>query len=351
MTDPAADLQLEAWWRECVARSGRLPAAATPVQGRLVREVGRAELAGVGAVYLKVMGFPRAKDRLRYLLRARPARREADLLAAARAAGIPCPDVLAARTCRRLGLPRVSLLVTRALATAAGAPAAAQIAQLSAALAAAGIFHPDLHPGNFVLLADGGCAVLDLQSARQQRGPLGRGARIAMGAKLLAGAAAGAGLGEELLAAGLLPDPAALGVARQQAARLQVREQQRRIERCWQVSTEFVRERRFGAICHRRRPVDLSGEGTWVCGGRELRRYWVGDRVREVLGHEPPLLGALIRNSWWFPRAHSVYIPRPCGHELLQELAPDLEKGYASYRALVRALRAGMAAGAPRSST
>jgi hypothetical protein len=108
------------------------------------------------------------------------------MLAATAAAGIPCPEVLAVRTLRRAGLPFRSLLVLRALPvrpeTAGDGERLVEEAVLATRLLAAGIVHPDLHGGNFVRLADGRLAVLDLQSARLRRAAAAAGsprARIA----------------------------------------------------------------------------------------------------------------------------------------------------------------------------
>ena len=58
MTLRAEDAAVVAdWWREVVA-TGTLPAGVEPVVGRLVRQVGRAQLPS-GPVFVKVMAFPR----------------------------------------------------------------------------------------------------------------------------------------------------------------------------------------------------------------------------------------------------------------------------------------------------
>ena len=76
-TDQPADRrQIEAWWEEIVADPSVLPDGVALVQSRLVRAVGRATLPSGVEVYLKIMGFPRGKDRLRYLLRPLPAMHE-----------------------------------------------------------------------------------------------------------------------------------------------------------------------------------------------------------------------------------------------------------------------------------
>jgi hypothetical protein len=180
---------LQRWWNE-FASTGRLPNDLEPVQARLVRAVHRGELPS-GPVYVKVMTFPRAKDRLRYLLRALPGAHEARMLRATAAAGIVCPEVVFVRTARRFGLPHRSMLVLRALAVRSPAldPAARLLgeAAVAARLLAAGIVHRDLHGENFVELQDGRLAVLDLQSAAMVRRPPGAAARIRAAARLLQG--------------------------------------------------------------------------------------------------------------------------------------------------------------------
>ena len=304
MTATAADLAVvERWWRHCLERRD-LPADLECVHRRLVRWVGRGSLPAAGDVHVKVMAFPRLKDRLRYVHRALPARHEAEVLAAVRAAGIACPDVVAARTVRSRGWPRLSMLVTRTLAVASGAPTPAAMAELAAALAAGGVFHPDLHAGNFLSLRDGRTAVIDLQSARLRRRPLRVARRAAMARRWLAAEPdLEAGV---LVRAGLLP-PAQEAAVVGQALALRRRGLVRRIERCLRTSTEFEARRRWNGVLHRRRGVPLAEPP--VRGGRVLVRYWLGDRTREVLDSAPPVLSALFRKSWWLPGRFSVYSP------------------------------------------
>ena len=65
--------RLQRWWAESRAR-GVLPSDMEIVQGRLIRQVGRSQLPDAGEVYVKLMAFPRLKDRIRYLFRTLPAR-------------------------------------------------------------------------------------------------------------------------------------------------------------------------------------------------------------------------------------------------------------------------------------
>ena len=104
-----ASRQLDDWAAASAASPGVLPAGVEPVQTRLVRAVGRAVLEGVGEAYLKSMGFPRPKDRLRYAFRKLPAVHEADLLRRVAAAGLKYPEVVDVRGVRRRGLPWSSL--------------------------------------------------------------------------------------------------------------------------------------------------------------------------------------------------------------------------------------------------
>ena len=48
-----------------MGRPDRLPDGGEPVQSRLVRHVARGRLPDGGEAFVKVMGFPRWKDRIR----------------------------------------------------------------------------------------------------------------------------------------------------------------------------------------------------------------------------------------------------------------------------------------------
>jgi hypothetical protein len=325
---PRDTAQLAAWWEHVLAAPDPLPPGVEPVHRRLVRAVGRGALADAGPVFVKVMGFPRWRDRVRYALRALPAPHEARLLAAAARAGIVVPRVLAARDSRRAGWPHRSMLVTAALAVDARPLDAAEVAAVAAALAAAGIDAPDLHPGNFLSLAGGGTAVLDLQSARLRVAPLGTGRRIRMASAILAELP---GAADALAAAGLLPREL-LGAALQAAAERRAAATRRRIRRCLEEGTEFSVERSLRGTTIRRRTT--SHDGVWIEGGRELVRCWIGDRALEILDGTPPRLGTLFRKWWWFPGRHSVKISTPGPVGVQEWELQALVRGFDRYRAL-----------------
>jgi tRNA A-37 threonylcarbamoyl transferase component Bud32 len=323
---------LEGWWR-AFASPGRLPADLELVQGRLVRAVYRGTLPS-GPVYVKVMAFPRGKDRLRYLLRELPAVHEARLLRATAAAGIVCPEVVDARTERRWLLPARSMLVLSALVAASGAesdPRArlADEAALALRLLAAGILHRDLHSDNFVRLRDGSLAVLDLQSATLScRSWATKRSRIAVAARLVRdrtelepGVAAAA-----LMQAGLVRDAVESEQVRMRAARERARYWRSRIRRCLQESTEFTRCCSMRGCLYRTRGE--LGEGRWWRGGRELRMAWLGQRARYLLEGRPPLFPAFFQNWWWCGGGASLYVPRACSEGRIEVEVREASAGF-----------------------
>jgi len=294
---------VDAWLDAGLRAPGVLPAGFEPVQTRLVRSVGRARLPGGGSVYLKTMGFPRARDRWRYWLRAMPGPHEGEMLRSAAAAGVPCPRVLGTRGKRRPnGMPLASVLATAGLPLAPGPPPTlGECAQLTRRLIAAGIAHRDLHAGNFVRLADGGCAVLDLQSARRAWTAI---APLPLAVRLLAAEWSEKAMPLAVVEAGLL-SAAALPVALSRARALRVRFVRRRVERCRLESTEFtVCRRPWGRLSERRA---LRSGGHWQHGGKELVRVWLGARFLEVAAGEPSPLLALFESGTIRRRA-SIYV-------------------------------------------
>lgn len=327
---------LAAWIAWCVDHPGRLPPDCAVVQTRLVRSVGQGELPGVGTVFLKVMAFPRGKDRLRYVFRSLPATHEARLLALLRTAAtdLEAPEPLAVAAVRRRGVPFVSILATRGLPVGGEEDrpvTVGEMAVIAARLADLGIHHPDLHRGNFVRLAGGGVGLLDLQSARRRRPGLRARQRIAMAAKVLedadhasATAVADSGLigGQDLAAAW------------QQALRLRSREPLRRIGRCLQDSTGFAVRRRWNGVCAFRRGQE---DDAYRISAAEARALWLGDRAREVLDGERPLLAGAIWNWPWLPGQSAVYISAPVSPADLSSQRERLLAGHRRYRALLRA--------------
>ena len=333
MSDAA---ELDRWWRAFVA-TGRLPDDLPLVQGRLVRAVHRGELPS-GPVYVKVMAFPRGKDRLRYLLRALPAAHEAAMLAAVAAAGIACPAVVAVRTARRWGLPFRSMLVLRALDRREEEPDVARLAEeavLAARLLVAGIVHRDLHPGNFVRLADGRLAVLDLQSAGRSARGTAPARRLAAAVRLvqhrpgLSRAAACAAM----LPSGLLRDAREVDRVLAASERAQLAFVRSRIRRCLEVSTEFTRRVRWSGVEHRTRG-ELA-PGRWIRGGRELRRVWLGQRAAQVIDAESPMFQAFLQKWWWFGGGGALYAPRACSEARIEAGVSD---ALAAYRRHLRIL-------------
>lgn len=312
MSEPAAGgveprdrAVLDAWWAEFVA-TGALPQALTFVQGRLIRAVGRGELPS-GPVFVKVMSFPRGKDRLRYALRRLPAVHEAEWLRGMPYAKVVAPEVLDVRVLRRFGLPFRSMLVLRALPVVpeqgrTPEQVLADQAAIARRLLDFGLWHRDLHPANFVRLADGRLALLDLQSLQwivvhnsmQGRQPaLARGggsvrAGRDMAARLLAEAVdvpieAGTAI---LVEAGLVAAGDAQLAARAQSVCLQFL--RKRALRCVATSTEFRRRGLGWGECRLRA---APSDGPWS-GGAGLRTCWIGQRLAHLFERRPPVLAA-----------------------------------------------------------
>lgn len=294
---PADAAVVDGWWRAFVATDA-VPAGLELVQTRLVRSVHRGTLPS-GPVFVKTMAFPRAKDRLRYALRALPAAHEAAMLRRLAAAGVPVPEVVAVRVRRAAGLPAHAMLVLRALPVVAeSAPPAARLADEAALVVrmlAAGVAHRDLHGGNFVRLADGRLAVLDLQSARVvgRARAASRALRVAVAANLLQGRPAG--LADVARAAGLVRDDAEARAAVAAASARERAFRRGRVGRCVGETTEFTRAWRWWGCEHRRRGA-CDADGRWLAVADALAA-WRGQRVRELAGQpERPFLAC--RRHW-----------------------------------------------------
>ncbi len=310
---------IDRWWQHLLA-TGSLPADLELVQGRLVRSVWRGQLPS-GPVHVKAMTFPRRKDKLRYALRALPGEHEAAMLRAVAAADIPCPAVVDVRGARRAGLPHRSLLVLRTLPRASvdpRTPAERLLAEATVArrLLAAEIVHRDLHTGNFLPLADGSLAVLDLQSASHApRQAATAAARLAAAAHLLRdrpGLADDSAL-ECVQAAGLLLGADEVRRVQQVIVAERRHYRRSRVLRCLQESTEFVRQWRWSGVEHRLRAG--LGDGSWQCGGRELRAAWLGQRVEQLDAGKPLRFSGFFTKWWWLGGGCALYVPPQCSGE------------------------------------
>lgn len=349
---PAARARLAQWLADCAADPTRLPDGVRGVQSRLVRIVGCGELPGLGTAYLKLMAFPRGKDRLRYAFRALPAEHEAGLLRrlAAADATLAVPEPLAVLARRRRGLPWVSVLVTRALPLAVDGPPAslAEAAELASRLARLGLFHPDLQAKNLPRLADGRLGLLDLQSARWGGRALGARERLRMAEKLAA-EHPGEAL-EPLADAGLVTHGELAQLARAAEAQ-RAADLERRIRRCWTTSTEFIARRSLaGAEYRRRASAGDAAERLVLSGGRELRALWLGDRACEILDGSAPSFVRLCADPWWLGGRHRLYISEPGDVSVVDRRRSDLLDGCRRWRRL-RATSQSFGAHAPHGTT
>ena len=323
--------KLAAWAEECSRRPGQLPAECQPVKTRLVRAVGKALIPGGREVYLKVMGFPRGKDRLRYMFRPLPAVHEAQALLRCQRWGVACPEPLYAFALRRWGRPRLSFLAMGGMEVEDRSPPLAEVAVLAARLAEIGLFHPDLNPGNFLPLVDGSLAVIDLQSARWRRPPLRRSLRIRMAAKLWAEC-----LDKEdpevLVAVGLI-HPADLERSLDLAEGFRVAYLRGRILRCLHTSSEFQVSRQWDGVSYRRR---IEVEESCLQGGSELRKLWIGDRARQILDAVPPVFTGLHVKYWWLPGPNSLFFSTEKGADSIAAESQRLLEGYRRFHGLAR---------------
>ena len=74
----------------------------------------------------------------------------------------------------------------------------------------------------------------------------------------------------------------------------------------------------------------MGAAGEWAEGGREMVRYWIGDRALEVLAGTAPLLAALDRPRWGLPGRHRLQLVG--GSAALAAQADRLLAGYQRYR-------------------
>lgn len=313
---------IDGWWRTFVA-TGAVGRELACVQVRLIRAVHRGQLPS-GPVHIKTMTFPRAKDRLRYALRALPATHEARMLRVVRAAGIPCPDVLAVRAQRRWGLPHRCMLVLRTLPLTDEPEDVSlrseQEVELAVRLLGAGIYHRDLHRENFVRTSSGELAVLDLQSASCIGAARARSAtvRLAVASRLLRDRTP-----EErdcalarMRALDLLLSDAEADSVVSRAVQEERRYQEARIRRCLMTSTEFERRLRPSGIEYRARGA--LPPGRWHRGPRKLKNAWIGQRRRYMTGGPAPVFAAFFQKWWWLGGGAALYVPSTCADERIE---------------------------------
>lgn len=315
---------LERWWQHFVDH-GKVPDELAFVQGRLIRSVHRGELPS-GPVFVKVMTFPRAKDRLRYAFRALPAAHEAEMLEATREVGILCPEVVAVRTKRRFLLPHRSMLVLRSLdlcSESGAAPAQDRLheeVEVAAQLLEAGIYHRDLHTENFVRTGSRALAVLDMQSASRssQAARPASSARVAVAARLLRdrhGIDRGQALAYMLSRSLLCSEEDAASAERlaEQEAR---HYRASRVRRCLMNSTDFECRYRWLGTEYRRRGE--LGEGRWWSGGRRCKRAWLGQRARNLEHGTPLAFRAFFAKWWWLGGGGALYVPSEWSDERIE---------------------------------
>jgi hypothetical protein len=264
------------------------------------------------------------------------------MLRAVAATGIPCPAVLDVRSARRWGAPFRSLLVLRTLPTAVDPRSPRERLMAEAALAlqllAHGIVHRDLHTLNFLPLADGALAVLDLQSASQGRPQrvCTRRQRLAVAARLarerpgLDDAVATAVLRE----AGLLHDDGEQTALQAQLAADRRRFLRTRVMPCLSESTEFTRRLCWSGLEYRVR----SGlePGTCWQARRELRGAWLGQRVLQIECGRPLGLSAYCQKWWWLGGAASLYVAERCSGERIPAAVKDTMDAWDRFVAFLR---------------
>ncbi len=316
----------------------RLPGAEVVKHNR-VRTVVRAP-GPDGLLYVKRFRTLRLGDRLLSLVRASPARREWTALLHLARAGVPCPAPVLLGEERRGGLLVGSNLATRAVegadelvrrlddlrarGDAAGREALLErLAPLARSIFQAGVDHPDLHLGNFLVRGEAELFVLDLHSARVRAGALGARARRARLGKL----AHSFGLFEPDTAAWgheelrwfarayaahdpeLGPADALARELRARAARLEAARLVSRDRRCLVDSTTFVVERRLGRRAYRRREVTAEAVDALVdAPPLALVHAHPRGRSRIEVVAAPPELGLgerLVRKRYLFPSVRS----------------------------------------------
>ncbi|RMG08709.1 MAG: hypothetical protein D6731_21235 [Planctomycetota bacterium] len=328
----------EAYVRKVLAAGARAPEelpGARVVKHNRVRTVVRVPEGPSGALFVKRFRAHGLAKQLVHTLRGSPAAREFRAMRALAASGVPCPEPVVLGEERRAGRVVGSVLATREVSGCEELAERTQRARrdreatvrrrLAEALAraawslfAAGVEHPDMHPGNFLIDPSGALVVLDLHSAAVRGGALGARRRRRLLGKLAWGLGPPFGdryrdFYEELgwfcaeyarldpalggaddLRAGLLADALAL-----EAVRLRSRE-----KRCLVESSTFAVTRSPRGRLYRRREAPAA-EVRAALDGADERAVVAGivvERVHAAAGlRRDPLLRA-----WKLARACEV---------------------------------------------
>ncbi|MBN1421592.1 MAG: hypothetical protein JXP34_22660 [Planctomycetes bacterium] len=352
----------------------RFIAEGTRIKENPVRTVALVDLPEVGPVYAKRYRYRSWKDRLRYLLIPTKAMAEWKALRRFRRLGLATAEPLAVAVERRGPFAVSGALVTRRIAGAVPAATALSdpargtsvrdaIARFARRLTALGIWHRDLHLGNFLVADRGGdpeVFLLDLHTCRflPVRLPWAIEARVL--GKLLHslllpdgfGPAAGEGEGEGERDAGIR---AALGFLEAyfedrapairrfpklllRALAIEARRLRSRSKRSMKHSSRFRVERAPGRLVRRRATVPLDAVLAVAARDRTpqvIVKARPGRRVGlDRLGDTPvcvkevrygPLSGwfrggGALRRAWWAAEAFSVRgIPTPEAIALVEE--------------------------------
>jgi len=197
---------------------------------------------------------------------------------------------------------------------------------------AAGIHHDDLHGENFVRLASGELAVLDLQSAHCFD-PASGGAerrRVAVATRMLRDLE-----GQEQAAAiatmrahGMLRSATEAADVLRVSDSLRSRYDRSRVHRCLRTSTEFVRRPTLLGVAYERRGRDPGGR--WFHGGAAVRDAWLGQRVCQLRGAATQPFGAYFRKWWWLGGGSALYVSRQCSDA---EIEVEVREAAAAARA------------------
>ncbi|MCA8951703.1 MAG: phosphotransferase, partial [Planctomycetes bacterium] len=199
-------------------------------------------------------------------------------------------------------------------------------AAIAARLLAAGIVHRDLHADNFVALADGEVAVLDLQSASVADRRLDDTPhRLAAAARLVRDLPAAAA--DALREGGLLTTAAEVAEVVARAAHARARYARSRVRRCLTESTEFRRRVRWHGVEHSFRGSWPAGR--WIRGGRELDECWLGQNANRLFGSRSPVFWAFFRKWWWLGGGRALYVPEACREAGLEQEIAVARSGFA----------------------